>query len=79
MPYRFIACVLLCFLGLQAYGEQKTDPARVLIVVSGHGVDGGKTRPGFEMDELSQTYLIFHATYDAATPRLEVITVSQSP
>ncbi|MBD8526393.1 DJ-1/PfpI family protein [Pseudomarimonas arenosa] len=34
---------------------------KVLIVVSGEGQDQGKTRPGFEIDELSQAYLIFRA------------------
>lgn len=29
---------------------------RVLLVVSGAGKDGGETRPGFEMDELSQAW-----------------------
>jgi putative intracellular protease/amidase len=32
---------------------------RVLLVVSGNGADEGKTRPGFEMDELTQAYLVF--------------------
>ncbi len=32
---------------------------RVLLVVSGHGLDDGKARPGYEMDELSQAYVIF--------------------
>lgn len=32
---------------------------RVLLVVSSHGLDDGKTRPGYEMDELSQAYVIF--------------------
>ena len=34
---------------------------KVLIVVSGEGRDGGKTRPGYEFDELSQAWLIFEA------------------
>lgn len=34
-------------------------PGRVLIVVSGNGADAGKTRPGFEMDELAQAYAVF--------------------
>ena len=34
-------------------------PGRVLIVVSGNGADAGKTRPGFEMDELTQAYAVF--------------------
>lgn len=33
----------------------------VLLVVSGHGVDGDKSRPGFEMDELSQAWAILRA------------------
>lgn len=44
----------------------------VLIVVSGHGLDGGKTRPGFEMDELSQAYAVFAdngLTVDIASPK----------
>ena len=32
---------------------------RVLLVVSGYGMDEGKTRPGFEMDELTQAYAVF--------------------
>lgn len=45
---------------------------RVLIVVSGEGRDEGKTRPGFEMDEFAQAWLIFRANglaVDVASPR----------
>lgn len=31
----------------------------VLLVVSGYGADDGKTRPGFEMDELTQAWAVF--------------------
>lgn len=31
----------------------------VLLVVSGHGQEEGKVRPGFEMDELTQAYAVF--------------------
>lgn len=53
---------LSCTIGLivaapVAAADDKSD--RVLIVVSGHGLDEGKTRPGFEMDELSQAYVVF--------------------
>ena len=44
----------------------------VLIVVSGEGRDQGKTRPGFEFDELSQAWLIFRANgfkVDVASPQ----------
>ena len=37
------------------------DAGRILIVVSGEGRDQGKTRPGYEFDELSQAWLIFKA------------------
>jgi len=32
---------------------------RVLLVISGHGQEEGKVRPGFEMDELTQAYAVF--------------------
>ncbi len=44
---------------------------RILVVVSGEGRDQGKTRPGFEMDEFSQAYLIFRDNgfvVDVASP-----------
>lgn len=45
--------------------------ARILLVVSSHGRDEGRTRPGFEMDELSQAYAIFKShglEIDIASP-----------
>lgn len=47
-------------------------PDKVLIVVSGEGRDQGKTRPGYEFDELSQAWLIFRANglkVDVASPQ----------
>lgn len=47
-------------------------PPRVLLVVSGHGRDAGKTQPGYEMDELSQAYLVLKANgfaIDIASPQ----------
>lgn len=47
------------------------EQAKILIVVSGEGRDQGKTRPGFEMDEFSQAYLIFRdngLAVDVASP-----------
>ena len=55
----------------QAQGDITTKSDRVLLVVSSHGADGGKTRPGFEMDELSQAYAVFAdngLTVDIASP-----------
>lgn len=45
---------------------------KILIVVSSYGKDMGKIRPGFDMDEFSQAYLIFKAngfTVDIASPK----------
>jgi putative intracellular protease/amidase len=44
---------------------------KVLLVVSSEGRDGGKTRPGFEMDEYAKAYLVFRAsglTVEVASP-----------
>lgn len=44
---------------------------RALVVVSAEGRDEGKTRPGFEMDEFAQTWLILRANgfeVDVASP-----------
>lgn len=46
-------------------------PARVLLVVSGEGRDHGRTRPGFEMDEFAQAWLILRQNgfeIDVASP-----------
>ena len=39
----------------------QVNPAKIVMVVSSYGKDMGKLRPGFEMDEFSQAYLIFKA------------------
>lgn len=47
-------------------------PHRIVMVVSSYGKDMGKVRPGFEMDEFSQAYLIFKANglmVDVASPK----------
>ncbi len=44
---------------------------RALLILSSHGEDGGETRPGFEMDELSQAWLILESNgfeVDIASP-----------
>jgi putative intracellular protease/amidase len=51
-------------------------PPRVLLVVSGAGRDQGKTRPGFEMGELAQSYLVLAANgfdLDIASPQGGVV------
>ena len=51
---------LLAVLLLPAMAPSSTSaaPSRVLLVVSSEGRDQGKTRPGFEMDEFAQAWLI---------------------
>jgi len=54
---------LAALLGLATLGTAlaATPSPKVLIVVSGEGRDQGKTRPGYEFDELAQAWLIFRA------------------
>lgn len=59
-----VTMILLCALSLLSVEPVNAAASvngkdRVLLVVSGHGQDEGKTSPGYEMDELSQAYLIF--------------------
>lgn len=54
--------MLSCTIGLLIAAPVHAAPSsndRVLLVVSSHGLDEGKARPGFEMDELSQAYAVF--------------------
>lgn len=56
----------------QAQTQAANRSEKVLIVVSSNGADGGKTRPGFEMDELTQAYAVFAdngLSVDVASPR----------
>lgn len=58
----------------------QTPAPRVLIVVSGHGADAGKTRPGFEMDELAQAYAVFAdngLSVDIASPAGGTVTADE--
>ena len=50
------ALALLILAPVHANASQNN---RVLLVVSGHGQEEGKVRPGFEMDELTQAYAVF--------------------
>ena len=54
--------MLSCTLGLLIVTPANATTSandRVLLVISSNGLDDGKTRPGFEMDELSQAYAVF--------------------
>lgn len=61
--HRFLSRIAIGVLALAvsttALAAGAKDPDRILIVVSGEGRDQGKTRPGYEMDELSQAWAIF--------------------
>ena len=57
-----ITTMLTCTLALLMFAPANAAPSqsnRVLLVVSGHGQEEGKVRPGFEMDELTQAYAVF--------------------
>ena len=65
-------CLLGLALALHIQPLHATEQQKVLIVVSGEGRDQGKTRPGFEMDEFAQAYLIFRGNglaVEVASPR----------
>jgi len=58
--------------GATAKAGSSASADRVLTVVSGNVLDEGNTRPGFEMDELSQAYAVFADNgldIDIASPR----------
>ncbi|NYZ63373.1 type 1 glutamine amidotransferase domain-containing protein [Luteimonas deserti] len=59
MQRSFVSCLLVAALSLTPALSRAADT--VLIVLSGEGHDAGKTRPGYEFDELSQAWLIFKA------------------
>lgn len=67
---RRLACGLLAVSALApAWAAEAA--GKVLIVVSSEGRDQGKTRPGFEMDEFAQSWLLLRAnglTVDVASP-----------
>lgn len=65
-----LSCALSLLIVTPAYAAANAGN-RVLLVVSGYGADDGKTRPGFEMDELTQAYAVFAANgleVDIASP-----------
>lgn len=71
MPRLSLFAGLLAGLALVAAAPAQAGD-KVLIVVSGEGRDQGKTRPGFEMDEFAQAYLIFRDNgleVEVASPR----------
>ncbi len=57
--YLAIPALLATFLLHRPALAQPARTGAVVLVVSSAGLDSGRTRPGFEMDELSQAYHIF--------------------
>jgi putative intracellular protease/amidase len=54
-----------------AQARSSAEPPRVLLVVSSEGRDGGKRRPGFDVDEFAQAWLVLRdngITADVASP-----------
>lgn len=61
MKYTKTLLTMVLSVGLALSSSQAVMAAekRILMVVSGHGLDRGKTQPGYEFDEFAQAYLIF--------------------
>lgn len=62
--------ILIMSIPAFAFAQAKTN--KIVMVVSSYGKDMGKTRPGYEMDEFSQAYLIFKANglhIEVASPK----------
>jgi putative intracellular protease/amidase len=57
----WIVSLLLVAHTAYAQNNLTAAPNKVLLVVSSEGRDGGKTRPGFEMDEFALAYLVLRA------------------
>ena len=65
-----LSCTLSLLIVEPIQAAPKTG-ARVLLVVTSNGMEDGKTRPGFEMDELTQAYAVFASNglqVDIASP-----------
>lgn len=57
---RFLVSILIAMVVLLgAMASNAAEKSKVLLVVSGYGLEGGEARPGYEFDELSQAYLVF--------------------
>lgn len=72
MRLRISVLIIALIMAFQNAAVFAKPAERILMVVSSHGADSGKTRPGFEMDELAQAYLIFKANglkVDIASPQ----------
>ena len=68
---RRTGCLLALAFAVSTPHIHAAEQDRILIVVSSEGRDQGKTRPGFEMDEFAQAYLIFRdngLAVDVASP-----------
>lgn len=71
--WRIAACALVAHLvpWPAAVAAEPAAAPRVLLVVSGEGRDGGRTRPGFEMEEFAQAWRVLRANglaVDVASP-----------
>lgn len=79
MPNHVTAALLL-LAATPAVAGPETLPGKVLIVISGNGADEGKTRPGFEMDELAQAWAVFSdngLSVDIASPAGGAVTADR--
>lgn len=66
---KLLLSILFCIPAI-LFGQSKTN--KIVMIVSSYGKDMGKVRPGYEMDEFTQAYLIFKANglqIDVASPK----------
>lgn len=64
--------LLILIVCIPSFIVAQTPKNKIVIIVSSYGKDMGKIRPGFDMDEFAQAYLIFKAngfTVDIASPK----------
>jgi putative intracellular protease/amidase len=64
--------LLILIIGIPTFVFAQSKTKKIVMVVSSYGKNMGKARPGYEMDEFSQAYLIFKANglhIDVASPK----------
>lgn len=69
---RILLILLLAIASINPAPLHAAPPGKVLLIVSGHGQDAGRKRPGFEFDEFAQAYLVFRDNglrVDVASPQ----------
>ncbi|MFT4925337.1 MAG: putative intracellular protease/amidase [Phenylobacterium sp.] len=67
-----ITAVVLVLTANMAYANDHNKSGKILMVLSSHGLEQGKTQPGYEFDEFAKAYLVFKNNgfaIDIASPK----------